>query len=85
MSFYDDHKQLIDQAAHFFVALALTLVVWAVYSVWAGMALTMAGAFVRELSQHDWKPSHLKMGSAIDLAFFALGCLVALIVVGMVS
>jgi len=70
-SFYVRHKQLVDQSAHVvfgaLVAAALALVLpW-----YAAFGLMMVAAFVRELAQH--RGFNLGAGSALDLAFFAVG------------
>lgn len=70
-SFYARHKQLVDQSAHLvfgaLVAAALALALpW-----YAAFGLMMVAALVRELLQHQG--FHLGAGSALDLAFFALG------------
>lgn len=82
MSFYDDHKQLIDQSAHTAVGLVVTVAIGYFLGPMVGALTTMAGALLRELSQHDWDPFDFKGGTALDLGFFAVGA--ALGVVGLV-
>jgi len=89
-TFYDEHKELIDQAAHFIVGALLTYVLcFALAWIWS--FLIMIGcAVIRELIQHRkklWKfiaefphaPFPLGNGSLFDLIFFMIGGIMSLI------
>ena len=81
MSFYADHKQLVDQAAHFGVG-ALWVGAFALAHFTGLGFLTLAiAAVLREMAQHDWETTEMGFGSYLDLSFFALGGLFAAVLV----
>lgn len=64
-------KQLIDQSAHLCVGAALVFVLGLAVPGWAAFCLMMTAAVFRECAQHDG--FNFGRGTALDLAFFALG------------
>lgn len=85
MSFYDRNKQLVDQSAHFAVALVVTMIIGKFLGVPFAVVAMMIGATLRELSQHGWDPGGFKMGTVIDLTFFAVGSIAGAWLLGLIS
>lgn len=85
MSFYDRNKQLVDQSAHFAVALVVTMIIGHFLGWLIGVGTTMFAATMRELAQHGWDPDDFKMGTVIDLTFFAIGSIAGAAILGLIS
>lgn len=88
--FYDEHKEVVDQAAHFAVGNAFTFaMMFAMEWIWA-FIIMICFAIIRELIQHRkklWRfiaefphaPFPLGDGTLFDLIFFMLGGILALL------
>lgn len=80
MSFYADHKQIIDQAAHAAAGFAVVLLMKQMFPALLALVLAMLIGFARELWQHKWDPEEMGPGSYMDLAFIGMGGLLAAVV-----
>lgn len=65
------NKDWVDQPAHLAVGLIATFVIGQWLSWFESSVIVMAGAFARELWQHDWDWRRV---GVLDLAFFEIGC-----------
>ena len=80
MSFYDDHKELVDQAAHAVAGFAAGVLLAHFLPGIVALGITMAIGYLRELSQHGWEPEELGPGSYQDLVFIFGGALLGVVV-----
>ncbi|SHL09931.1 hypothetical protein SAMN05216428_10169 [Nitrosospira sp. Nsp11] len=63
-------KDWLDQPAHFAVGLIATYIIGQCLMPIEAVVIVMAGAFVRELMQHEWECTRVGW---LDLSFFAIG------------
>lgn len=77
MSFYDEHKQVVDQSAHFVVGFLVVVVLGLAMPWLAAFVVMVIAAVIREAWQHGGLD--FGSGTALDLEFFALGGAVAVL------
>ena len=80
MSFYDDHKELVDQAAHAIAGFAVGALLHHIMPAIVALLIVTTIGYVRELWQHKWDPNEMGPGSYMDLAFIFGGGLLGVVV-----
>jgi len=80
MSFYDDHKELVDQVAHAAAGFAVGALLHLIMPAIVALVIVTAIGYLRELWQHDWTPDEMGPGSYMDLAFIFGGGLLGVVV-----
>ena len=80
MSFYDDHKELVDQIAHAVAGFAVGALLHLIMPAIVALLIAVTIGYLRELWQHGWEPDEMGPGSYMDLAFIFGGGLLGVVV-----
>jgi len=80
MSFYDDHKELVDQAAHAIAGFAAGALLHLIMPAILALLIATTLGYLRELWQHGWEPDEMGPGSYRDLTYIFGGALLGVLV-----